>query len=75
MSDKPFYNSLCSLLYALPVKENIIESQIRDINDGIRSYDKIIIHALITLKSMINDAEFDSSQESVSEHSLHSMRA
>ena len=72
MPDKPSYDILCSLLFALPVKENNLESQIRDINDGVRSLRKNN-HSYIDY-IRINDSEFDLSQESVSEHSLHSIR-
>lgn len=72
MPDKPFYDILCSLLFALPVKENNVESQIRDINDGVRSLRKNNHPYIDYIK--IDDTEFDLSQESVSEHSLHSMR-
>ena len=71
MPDKPFHDVLCSLLFALPVKENNLESQIRDINDGVRSLRKNNHPYIDYIK--INDTEFDLSQESVSEHSLHSM--
>lgn len=68
MIDKPFYSTLCSLLFALPVKENDLESQIRDVNDGIRSLRKNNSPCIDYIK--IDIIEFDLSQESVSEHSI-----